>query len=200
MNDAFPPGWGSPAGPSGIVGGAGSLAPDGRMLVYAGFWIRTAAALLDSFLLGLSSILFGIFTLPHVHFEQWQGDTPSYQVAYTNTDLNSSFAFPMPQIDVPDHGSYLAIYMMLYFILMEASPLQGTLGKLALGLRVSTLHGNRISFLQSLIRTVIKTFVSFPLLYIGVLMVAFTPRKQGLHDLVARTLVLRRERVACFDG
>ncbi|BCK77562.1 hypothetical protein AA0242T_1114 [Acetobacter aceti NRIC 0242] len=200
MSDSLPPGWGAPPAQTGIVDGAGSLTPDGRMLAYAGFWVRTAAAVLDYFLLSVVSLVVGIFTLPTVRLEEWQGDTPSYQVAFRDTDFSSSFHMPWPHVEVHDTGTHFLLFQLLYFVLLEASPLRGTLGKLVLGLRVSDLMGNRISLLRSLVRNLVKMFVSFPVLFIGVIMVAFTPRKQGLHDMVARTLVLRRERIVRFDG
>jgi uncharacterized RDD family membrane protein YckC len=61
---------------------------------------------------------------------------------------------------------------------------------------VVTLQGEQISHPRALLRFVIKAFLSFPLLYIGVLMVAFTQRKQGLHDMMAGTLVLRHTKPA----
>lgn len=195
MSDRIPPGWGNDN--NAFVPSSG----DSRVLAYGGFWIRTAAALLDSFILSVTSLLSGIFTLPTVHIEHWQGDTPSYQVAYRSTDfIGQGFSWPMPQFEVHDYGQYLLLFQLLYFIVLEASPLRGTLGKRVLGLRVSDMEGQRISLLRSLIRTLVKTFISFPMLMIGVLMVAFTPRKQGLHDMVAGTLVLRSERVARLDG
>ncbi|NHN89340.1 RDD family protein [Acetobacter conturbans] len=197
MSNSLPPGWGTPAEPSAPTDGR---IPDGRVLAYAGFWIRAAAAILDFTLLSVTSVLVGLFTLPTIRLEQWQGDTPSYQVAFRSTDFMAGGTIPWPHIDVPDHGSYLLIFQLVYFIVLEASPLRATLGKLVLGLRVSDMQGNSISLVRSLVRTLVKIFISFPVAGIGVLMVAFTPRKQGLHDMVARTLVLRRERVVQFDN
>jgi uncharacterized RDD family membrane protein YckC len=81
------------------------------------------------------------------------------------------------------------IMVWLYFAICESSPWQATVGKLALGIRVTDMQGKRISFPRALGRYAGK-FVSFLILYIGVLMVAWTQRKQGLHDLFASTLVL----------
>jgi len=78
-----------------------------------------------------------------------------------------------------------------YFGILESSPAQGTLGKLAFGLQVTDVYGDPISFPRAVFRNGVK-FVSSLLLGTGWLLVAFTPRKQALHDLVAGTLVLRR--------
>ena len=80
-----------------------------------------------------------------------------------------------------------------YFVVMESSPAQGTLGKISLNLRVTDTHGDPITFRRAAFRHVFK-ILSTLFLGIGWLMAAFTPRKQGLHDLLAGTLVLREVR------
>lgn len=77
----------------------------------------------------------------------------------------------------------------LYFALMESSGWQATLGKRVCGLRVTDLEGNRISFGRASGRYFAK-ILSWITLYIGYLMIAFTEKKQGLHDILAGTLVL----------
>jgi uncharacterized RDD family membrane protein YckC len=79
----------------------------------------------------------------------------------------------------------------LYFALTEASPWQATLGKKALGLRVTDTAGGRISFARASGRFWSKLLSGF-ILGIGFVMIAFTERRQGLHDLVAGTLVERK--------
>ena len=80
----------------------------------------------------------------------------------------------------------------LYFALMESSPHQGTLGKLALGLKVTDLNGDGpISFGRATGRHFSK-ILSVVILGIGFIMAGFTARKQALHDLIAGCLVLRR--------
>jgi uncharacterized RDD family membrane protein YckC len=78
---------------------------------------------------------------------------------------------------------------VLYFAVCESSAWQGTLGKLALGIRVTDLQGERISFPRALGRYFAK-ILSAIILGIGFLMVAWTQRKQGLHDMICDTLVL----------
>ena len=78
---------------------------------------------------------------------------------------------------------------VLYFALCESSAWQGTLGKLALGIRVTDLQGKRISFPRALGRYFAK-ILSAIILGIGFLMVAWIQRKQGLHDMICDTLVL----------
>lgn len=79
----------------------------------------------------------------------------------------------------------------LYFALMESSTRQATLGKMALGMVVTDLDGNRIGFGRATGRYFAK-ILSALILAIGFLMVAFTEKKQGLHDIIASTLVLKK--------
>jgi uncharacterized RDD family membrane protein YckC len=87
------------------------------------------------------------------------------------------------------HPQAMLILMWLYFAGMESSRWQATLGKKALDIRVTDLEGNRISFLRAAARNLAKYF-SLVILFVGVLMIPFTKRKQGLHDLIARCLVV----------
>jgi len=81
--------------------------------------------------------------------------------------------------------------VFLYYPLMEASDAQGTIGKLVLGLAVTDTAGRRISYARAYGR-VFGRIVCAVTGNIGYLLVAFTSRKQGLHDLIAGTLVLHR--------
>lgn len=78
----------------------------------------------------------------------------------------------------------------LYEALLTSSRWQGTLGKKLLNLRVTDLAGNPVSFGRATARYFGK-ILSGMTMYIGFIMVAFTERKQGLHDLLASTQVLR---------
>ena len=78
----------------------------------------------------------------------------------------------------------------LYFAVLESSSWQGTPGKKAFGMGVTDLDGNRISFGRATGRYFAK-IISGIILGIGFLMVAFTERKQGLHDMLAGTLVYK---------
>src|SRR5262249_54982945 len=76
---------------------------------------------------------------------------------------------------------------------MESSRYQGTLGKMALHLQVTDSNGARVSFSRATTRYFAK-YLSGILLGIGYLMVAFTDEKKGLHDEIADTRVLYRQR------
>ena len=77
----------------------------------------------------------------------------------------------------------------LYFAISESQGWQATLGKKLMGIRVTDLYGQKITFARASGRYISK-FLSYITLGLGYVMVAFTKRKQGLHDLVAETLVL----------
>ncbi|HLL76805.1 MAG TPA: RDD family protein [Pyrinomonadaceae bacterium] len=78
----------------------------------------------------------------------------------------------------------------LYHALTESSSWQGTVGKRVLGIRVTDLDGNRISFGRATGRYFGK-ILSGMICAVGFIMVLFTERKQGLHDMMAGTLVLQ---------
>lgn len=78
-----------------------------------------------------------------------------------------------------------------YFAYMESSPRQATLGKLAIGIKVTDMAGKRLSFTQALLRNLGK-IVSGMILAIGYIMAAFTEKKQALHDMMAGTLVVMK--------
>ncbi|TCJ14509.1 RDD family protein [Flaviaesturariibacter flavus] len=81
----------------------------------------------------------------------------------------------------------------LYFALMESSERGATLGKMALGLRVTDMNGGRITFMQGLGRYFGKILSSI-ILFIGYLMMVWDDRKQTLHDKMAGTLVVKADR------
>jgi len=108
-----------------------------------------------------------------------------------------------------------AFLSLLYFVSMEASPLQATLGKCAVGLRVVDTEVGRISFGRAMGRTFSKMFplllfflvvaidassrhvdstaIIIVLYYLvfGVLFISFGGQKRGLHDFVAKTCVVQ---------
>jgi uncharacterized RDD family membrane protein YckC len=128
---------------------------------YAGFWRRVAAALIDGILVGIVS---GIVTA----------------IAGGISDDARVIA----QILL-----FVAAYV--YYAGMESSAYQATVGKIALGIQVTDLDGNRISFLRALGRNLAE-ILSALILLIGYIMVAFTAKKQGLHDMIAGTLVIKK--------
>lgn len=78
----------------------------------------------------------------------------------------------------------------LYFAIQECSSTQATLGKRALGLRVTDRHGNRLTFARASGRHFARILSNLTL-FLGYAMAGFTRNKQALHDIVADTLVMK---------
>ena len=140
---------------------------------YAGFWRRFAAALIDGLITAPVSFViqlaFGVS--PFSGDLATQLDAPGWLVRYTGANT-------------------LAIVLAwLYSALMESSRYQATLGKMALGIAVTDMNGRRISFARATGRHFGK-WVSSLILCIGHFMIAFTQKKQGLHDIMADSLVV----------
>ena len=69
----------------------------------------------------------------------------------------------------------------------------GNFGKLLIGIQVQNSHeDSRITFTTALLRFVVKIF-SILVFGLGILLIIFTKKHQGLHDLVAGTVVVREE-------
>jgi uncharacterized RDD family membrane protein YckC/predicted Zn-dependent protease len=77
----------------------------------------------------------------------------------------------------------------LYCAGCESSAWQATLGKRLVGIAVIDENGERISFLRASCRHFSKVLSALPFL-IGFLITPLTPRKQALHDLISRSLVV----------
>ena len=81
--------------------------------------------------------------------------------------------------------------VLIYMPALWASPMQATAGQRICALRViNAIDGDRVSFMRGLLR-VFGMMLSGLILGIGFLMVAFTERKQGLHDMIASTYVVK---------
>jgi len=65
-----------------------------------------------------------------------------------------------------------------------------TLGQRLFGLRVLTTHGEELGYLNAFFRFVTTCFAA-GLLGLGILWIAVDPNKQGWHDKVARTVIVR---------
>ncbi len=78
----------------------------------------------------------------------------------------------------------------IYSAAFESSKRQATPGKMLLGIKVTDLEGNRITFLRATGRHFGK-IISSLLLFVGYLIIAFSKKKQGLHDKMAGCLVIK---------
>jgi uncharacterized RDD family membrane protein YckC len=146
---------------------------------YAGFWIRVLAYLIDSLVMMAVSCPLGI--LLGLGVVAVGGDQNSDSALFTNGFSN-----------------VLSIVIgWLYSGLLESSSWQATVGKKVLGLKVTDLDGNRISFGRATGRYFAQ-ILSGLICFIGFIMVAFTEKKQGLHDIMAGTLVVKGAAVMSY--
>jgi len=139
---------------------------------YGGFWIRVVAAIIDGILLQV--VVFPV------------------KMIFGTMGLASGM-MGVPHFGLGLLGGGITLVLLvcgswLYEALMESSSYQATLGKMIFGMKVTDLNGNRISFERATGRHFAK-WLSTMILCIGYIMVGFTERKQGLHDLLAGTLV-----------
>lgn len=157
-------------------------------LHYAGFWKRFAAYIIDYVILAF----FLYFTFKmfmdrwdlnfiardiHYHpYYQGYSDYPYYYPPIWSTMLYPLFAL---------------IIRWCYFSGLESSPLKATIGKLAVGIYVTDLKGERISFGKATGRYFGK-IISRIILGVGFIMAGFTEKKQALHDMMANCLVLSK--------
>ena len=155
----------------------GNLSNTGRP---AGFWLRFVAWIIDRILLGVVTRL---LLFPFVGFSAMRMLMRGH---------------PNPEDLVPLFGSMARLFFVglildwLYYALTESSAWQGTVGKKVLGLRVTDLQGNRISFGRATGRFFARIISGLTLL-IGYIMAGFTEKKQALHDIIAGCLVVRQE-------
>lgn len=139
-----------------------------RPIHFAGFWMRFWAYLLDLIVVGSIERLLvkPIFRV--------------FDISLTEFNMFAPISI----------ASALIFY--LYFVLMTKYFNQ-TLGKMVFGLKVVDLKGGKLSWGTILFREWIGRFISVTVI-IGYIIVAFLPKKQGLHDLFTNTTVIHVER------
>jgi len=140
---------------------------------YGGFWIRVLAWLIDAILIGIVLLPLSLALGLGIGFRGFSTDVSTISISLTRVLARIALRL---------------FVFWLYEALMTSSSYQATVGKMALGLRVTDLEGNRIGFGRATARVFAK-YLSAMILGIGFLMVAFTGKKQGLHDILAGTLV-----------
>jgi uncharacterized RDD family membrane protein YckC len=176
--------WATPAAP------AAGPAPG---YVYVGFWRRFLATLIDGVLFTfLYFILFAIFV-----------SRIDVGTLHVFTDINRLTGKPVAsdaeiiaatrQLMGGFVGLFGLVFLahLLYHVIFW-SWRGGTLGQLVLGIQVRReSDGRRIGLGRSVLRYV-GWLISAWVLYIGLIWAAFDRRKQGWHDKIAGTLVIRR--------
>ena len=151
-------------------------------VVQAGLWRRFAAWMIDNV---LTSILAALLLFP--------------VAVVTSTSALSLMGMDQAPLPASLQAVQWLVYLVVpaaYFVLLHASTRQASLGKLAVGIKVCRSDGSRISVGRALARHVAQLL--FIVLTCGLgamisgLMVAFSNRKQALHDMICDTLVVDR--------
>jgi len=182
-----------PTAPPTYVGGSSQVSyadPAGlvvsRGFTYAGFWLRVVAALIDGVIM---SIALCVLLVPLFLLTGFEARIDGMVQRHGQPD---------PAIIVGLIGMILVFAVVsvliqwLYHAYLESGEKQATWGKQALGLYVTDLMGNPITFGRASGRFFAKIVTGMIPLGIGYIMAGFTERKQALHDMIASCLVLRR--------
>lgn len=138
---------------------------------HASFWNRFFAAVLDIIIVNIISALVG-FVIGFIVGIAFGASEPTQGLASILGGLAG------------------IIIGWLYSALMESSSAQATLGKQALGIKVTGLDYQQISFGRATGRHFAE-YLSGLTFLIGYIMAAFTKKKQALHDIIAGTLVVK---------
>jgi uncharacterized RDD family membrane protein YckC len=182
-----------PPGPNAATNSAATPVDLGRQDAsgrrYAGFWARFLAYLIDGFvLILLVSVIYGAaYIALSGYFHQPAGpNLVTLNLGDTQVTLNTAVVTALALVP--------GLLTLLYLAVMESSDRQATFGKLAMGLKVTDVHGGRISFRRAIGRELAK-IISSQTFCIGFIIAGFSERKQALHDVIARTLVVSARKV-----
>lgn len=157
---------------------------------HGGFLPRLAAWVVDMLVLMMPSLLWGMYCVGATGIDPANVEMFDFlqerelREGEPTADLERFERFR----DMLQFGIIAIIWV--YGVAMEASPWQATAGKRLMGLVVTDDEGRRPTLWRVALRRS-GWFISYffaPLF----LLIAFTARRQGLHDMIARTLVLRR--------
>jgi uncharacterized RDD family membrane protein YckC len=160
----------------------GSIRQDSANVKYGGFWIRLVAYIIDGLIIGIPlGIIITVITLI---FAFASGSSSS-------SGTMSSAAFSSAACMICTVYIVIIIITWFYFAWFESSKYMGTPGKILLGLKVTDLNGNRISFGKAILRFFCKTLLNL-FLFVGSLFIVVSEKKQGLYDVIAGTLVIKR--------
>ncbi len=158
---------------------------------YGGFWIRFVAYIVDGLIIGIPmSVIVGIVIAVF-----GAGSLATLSSLPNNPDPEQVRTQVIPLV-IAFLGAYALfiagsiVITWLYFAMMESSERQATFGKAIFNMRVTDANGNRLSFAHASGRFFAK-IINNMTCGIGWILAGFTEKKQGLHDLIAGTVVIR---------
>ncbi len=136
---------------------------------YAGFWARTGAAIIDSILMALITVPLLISIYGWAYF-----DGESTDLIAGPADFLISWVLP-------------AIAVIVFWVLKQATP-----GKMAISAKIVDATTGQPASTAQLVGRYFAYFVSMIPLFLGIFWVAFDKRKQGWHDKLAGTVVIKK--------
>jgi uncharacterized RDD family membrane protein YckC len=153
---------------------------------YAGFWLRFVALIIDAVIIGCLRF----FILGPILAAMGYG--MSQNIPTDMNDPEQMMPFIAGMAAMLSVASLIQFFItVLYYSLLESSNLQASIGKLALGLVVLDERGQKLDFTKALVRNLCKV-ISWVIMGIGFIMAGFTEKKQGLHDIIAKTIVVKK--------
>lgn len=144
---------------------------DKDRVVYAGFFPRLAAFLLDSVLVSAALSIF--------KFIVW-----IIKLSVGDVIIFKPILFTYNVFDI-----LFYLLTVAYFVLMTYF-CGATLGKFLMKIRVVDVDGQKLSFMSVLIRETVGRYLSALIVYVGYIIAGLDNRKQGLHDKISDTLVI----------
>lgn len=146
---------------------------------YVGFWARVGAYLIDYIIISIVMVIFMIFI------------GIVFGLSMMGLENAEAEPDPMVAIGIGILTFILALASLLYYPLFECSKMRGTPGKYLLNMAIVREDGSRIGFWRAFWRLIAKCFSGL-ILMIGYMMVGWTQKKRGLHDMMAGTYVVWR--------
>jgi uncharacterized RDD family membrane protein YckC len=153
--------------------------------LYAGFWLRVVAAIIDGIVVSIPFVPFVIAVFSGIMPMMMHSPNPQEFVFALLPRLALLLVFSQ-------------IVGWLYWGLMESSAWQATLGKKALGLYVTDLAGRRATLGRTSGRycagrlVAVVPYIGGLYFLVDCICAGLTERKQAIHDIIAGCLVLRK--------
>ena len=148
---------------------------------YAGFWSRAAARIIDLL------IIIAVFNLIYL-VDRLGADAGLWTGTGLDEGSPTGGGFSMTNVL---RGLFFLTFPVFYYVYLHGKYGQ-TFGKMALKIKVVNEDGTPLDYRKAFLRWM-GYFLCDLTFYIGYLWAAFDPRKQGLHDKVCRTVVVRTD-------
>jgi uncharacterized RDD family membrane protein YckC len=154
---------------------------------YAGFWLRFVALIIDAIVISIIEFVVFVPLLSAVGLgfigaiSEMDAEEPGNIVGLIAAVVAAA-------------GAYWILakaIQILYYSIMESSNSQATLGKMAMGIKVTDMQGGRLDLTSAFLRNLCKLISDFTM-FIGYIMAGFTEKRQALHDLIAGALVVKK--------